>query len=231
MGETVELAAADGHRLAAYLARPETRPSAGLVVCQEVFGVNEHIRRVTDGFAQAGYLAVAPALFDRAERGVELGYEGDDLAKGRSLRGEVPWDRAMADVEAAAKRVAGTGKTAVVGYCWGGSLAWLAACRLSFDAAVGYYGGNVHEFRGETPRCPTLLHFGEQDAFIPMDHVAELRASRPEVEIHSYPADHGFNCDSRGSYEPESAKTALERTLSFFERHLSVRRNDQGAAP
>ena len=220
-GETMQLTAADGHALDAYLARPDGTPSAGMVVIQEVFGVNSHIRAVTEGYAAEGYLAVAPALFDRVARGVELGYAGEDLTRGRELRAEVGWDRAMEDIAAAMATVAEAGPTGVVGYCWGGSLAYLAACRLGPAAAVGYYGGQIADFLDETPGSPLLLHFGEKDAFIEPEQVAAVRAAHPDVPVHLYPAGHGFNCTERGDYHPESARLALERSLAFFAEHLA----------
>ncbi len=219
-GETIELTAADGHRLGAYLARPAGAPKAGLVVVQEIFGINRHIRAVTEGFAADGYLAIAPALFDRREHGLELGYEGEDVARGRELKAATSWEEAAQDVAAAIAAVAEAGQVGVVGYCWGGSIAWLAACRLPVAAAVGYYGGQVRELSGETPRCPVLLHFGEQDAAIPLEDVDEVRRLHPEVPIHLYPAGHGFNCDLRGSYHAESAALARERSLAFLAEHL-----------
>ncbi len=219
-GETIELTAADGHRLGAYLARPAGAPKAGLVVVQEIFGVNRHIRAVTEGFAADGYLAIAPALFDRRERGLELGYEAEDVARGRELKAATSWEEAAQDVAAAITAVTDAGPVGVIGYCWGGSIAWLAACRLPVAAAVGYYGGQIRELSGETPRCPVLLHFGAQDAAIPLEDVDEVRRLHPEVPIHLYPAGHGFNCDLRGSYHPESAALARERSLAFLAEHL-----------
>ena len=219
-GETIELTAADGHRLGAYLARPAGAPRAGLVVVQEIFGVNRHIRAVTEGFARDGYLAVAPALFDRRERGLELGYEAEDVARGRTLKGATSWEEAALDTGAAMATVEEAGKVGVAGYCWGGSIAWLAACRLPAAAAVGYYGGQVRELSGETPHCPVMLHFGEQDAAIPLEDVEAVRRRHPEVPIHLYPAGHGFNCDLRGSYHAESAALARERSLAFLAEHL-----------
>ena len=219
-GETIELTTAAGHRLGAYLARPAGTPRAGLVILQEIFGVNRHIRAVTEGFARDGYLALAPALFDRREPGLELGYEAEDVARGRALKGATSWEEAAEDTAAAVAAVEETGKVGVVGYCWGGSLAWLAACRLPLAAAVGYYGGQVRELSGETPRCPVLLHFGEQDAAIPLEDVEAIRRRHPEVPIHLYPAGHGFNCDLRGSYHAESAALARERSLAFLAAHL-----------
>ena len=220
MAETITLTAADGHAFEAYVARPEGKPRGSLVICQEVFGVNDHIRSVTDGFAQEGYLAIAPALFDRQEPGVELSYAGDDLARGRALRTAISWDQAVADIAAAAEAAGEAGKVAVVGFCWGGSLAWLAACRLEIAAAVGYYGGQIHEHRAEQPNCPVMLHFGERDQLIPQEQVAEIAALHPDVQIYSYAAGHGFNCDHRDDYDELCAGLAAERTLAFLEQQV-----------
>ncbi len=220
MGERIELTASDGHRLGAYLARPDGAAKAGLVICQEIFGVNVHIREVTDGFAGEGYLAIAPALFDRIETGVELAYTADDTARGRALRTALAWDRVMLDVGAAAAEVRAGAGVGVVGYCWGGSLAWLAACRLPVAAAVGYYGGQIHEHRAETPNCPVLLHFGERDPIITKEHVAEIAALHPEAPIFTYDAGHGFNCTARADYDAEAAAVARWRTLDFLAQHL-----------
>jgi carboxymethylenebutenolidase len=220
MGETVKLRADDGHKLDAYVARPAGRPKAGLVILQEIFGVNVHIRGVADCYAAEGYLAVAPALFDRVEPGLELGYDSDDVAEGRGIRGKISFDEALGDVAAALALAAEAGKTAVVGYCWGGSVAWLAATRLKPAAAVCYYGGNIHEHREEQPGCPVMFHFGEEDAGIPMDQVKAIGAAHPEQELFTYPAGHGFNCDMRGSFDAESAALARERTLAFLSKTL-----------
>lgn len=221
MGETVTLTANDGHSFDAYVARPADQPKAGLVIVQEIFGVNRHIRGVADGFAKDGYLAVAPAMFDRVERGIELGYDKDDVATGRAIRTKIAWDDAMNDVKAALGFLAGAGKVGVIGYCWGGSVAWLAACRLNPAAAVCYYGGNIHDCRNEKPSCPVQFHFGEEDAAIPMDHVKAIAEANPKQEQFTYPgAGHGFNCEMRGSYHPESAALARERTLAFLARTI-----------
>ena len=220
MGDFIRLRADDAHELDAYVARPSSMPKAGLVIAQEIFGVNSHIRGVADGYAADGYLAIAPALFDRVERAVELGYQPDDVTRGREIRGKIAWDQVALDVAPAIEQVQSTGKVGVVGYCWGGSVAWLAACRLDLDAAVCYYGGNIHELRNETPRCPVMMHFGEEDQAIPLDQVEAVRKLHPKAIVHLYPAGHGFNCDQRGSYHAASAKLARERTLKFFGKHL-----------
>jgi len=226
MGETVKLTANDGHSFDAYVARPPEQPltdqpKAGLVIVQEIFGVNVHIRGVADGYAADGYLAVAPALFDRVKPGIELGYDQNDIAEGRGIRGKISFEQALADVSAAMGFVAGAGKVGVIGYCWGGSVTWLAACRLNPAAAVCYYGGNIHEYRNERPTCPVMFHFGEKDAGIPMDQVKEIAKAHPEQELLTYPdAGHGFNCEMRGSYHAESAGIARERTLAFLHRTI-----------
>jgi carboxymethylenebutenolidase len=221
MGETVKLTANDKHSFDAYVARPADQPKAGLVIVQEIFGVNQHVRRMADGFAKDGYLAIAPALFDRVERGIELGYDKDDVAAGRAIRAKISWDQAMSDVSAALGFLAGAGKAGVIGYCWGGSVAWLAACRLNPAAAVCYYGGNIHECRNEQPSCPVMFHFGEEDAGIPLDQVKEIGKAHPKQELFTYPgAGHGFNCEMRGSYHADSAAIARERTLAFLGRTI-----------
>ena len=222
MGETVRLRANDGHELGAYRARAKGRPRGGLVVIQEIFGVNDHIRRVADGYAEAGYSVIAPALFDRVGHDIQLGYEDADIQRGRALKEKCGIDEALADIAAARAAVADAGKVGVVGYCWGGFLAWLAATRLDRVAAsISYYGGGVHTAAAEKPRCPVLMHFGEHDHAIPPESVDAVRSqNHPGVEIHLYPAGHGFNCDERGSYDAESASIALERSLAFLGSHI-----------
>ena len=226
MGEHVKLRAADGFELDAYVARPKGTPMGGLVVVQEAFGVNRHIREVTDGWAADGFLAVAPALFDRVERGVELGYAPEDLQKGMALiREGKPDDRVM-DVAAAldyARKETGK-KAGVIGYCLGGSMAWLAATRLNPDAAVGYYGSMIPRYAEEALHAPVMLHFGAQDTHIPKSEIdAKVAAAHPEVPIYWYTgAGHGFNTTDRASYNPEAAKLARERSLEFLREKLSV---------
>lgn len=221
MGETLTLTAADGHTLGAYRADPEGPSKGSLVVVQEIFGVNSHIRSVCDRFAAAGFTAIAPALFDRIEPGIELGYTPDDVASGRDLKGKSPDDAALADIKAALDALP-DGKKGVVGFCWGGYLTWLSATRIDgVDAAVSYYGGGVASKASETPKCPIIMHFGEKDANIPMDQVDTVRNAHPDVPVYVYDADHGFNCDQRGSYDAKSAAEAWERTITFFEHELS----------
>jgi carboxymethylenebutenolidase len=222
MGDTITLTAEDGHKLAAYRAAPTGAPRGGLVVVQEIFGVNSHIKSVCDGFAADGYVALAPAIFDRVERDFAIGYKPEDIERGRGVRGKLPVEDAVKDVRAAVKALAAERlKVGVVGYCFGGTVAWLAATRIAGIAcAVGYYGGGIADTAAETPRCPVLLHWGETDQSIPPEHHARVRAAHPDLPMHIYPAGHGFNCDQRGSYHEPSAKLARQRTLDFFAKHL-----------
>jgi carboxymethylenebutenolidase len=216
-----ELTAADGHRLAAWRDGPR-RATRALVVVQEIFGVNNHMRNICARFAREGYAVIAPALFDRTQRGVELTYTPDDVARGRALRGEVPADGTLADIEAAAAALPAGAARGIVGYCWGGTVAWWGATRSrSFRAANGWYGGGVAAAKDEQPNCPVQLHFGEKDASIPMGDVDAIRAAQPAVEIFVYPgAQHGFGCDERGSYSRPDAELAWARTLDFFAKTL-----------
>ncbi len=221
MGTWTELCASDGARISAYRADPAGAARGGIVVAQEIFGVNSHIRSVCDGFAAEGYVAIAPALFDRYEKGVDIGYSADDIAKGRELKAKAGTDKALADVAAARDVLAGAGKIAIVGYCWGGYVAWMAASRLDgFACAVPYYGGGMTDAIGEKPMCPVMAHFGEKDANIPVEGVKKLAATHPETKVFLYDAGHGFNCDQRGSYDAAAAKLARERTLAFLREHL-----------
>ena len=225
MGTKVTIRSNDGFELSAYRAEPEGAPKGAVVVIQEIFGVNGHIRSVADRYAANGYLAVAPALFDRVERDVELGYDEAGIKAGIEIaRGKVDLDAAIEDVKAAAGTVSGAGKVGVVGYCWGGLLTAMCAIRAgdTFAAASSYYGGGVPSLADQTPVVPMIMHFGEEDHAIPLDEVRKLEQAWPDVEVHVYPgAQHGFNCDQRGSYDGPSAGSAEQRTLEFFERHLA----------
>ena len=228
MGQDIRLTASDGHELGAYKAAPSGAPKGGVVVVQEIFGVNSHIRSVCDSYAAAGYLAIAPAIFDRIERDVQIGYTPDEVARGRELRGRSDTDAAIMDIaaaaEAAAEATAGGGKVGIVGYCWGGQLVYIASCRLGdkLAAGSGYYGGGIKAFIDETPAIPLILHFGTLDASIPADEVDLIRETHPKVTVYTYEgAGHGFNCDQRAQYHPEAAKLAGERTLAFFGEQLS----------
>jgi carboxymethylenebutenolidase len=222
MSKVVKLQASDGHELDAYVAQPDGKPWGGLVVVQEIFGVNQHIRSVADRFAQEGFYAVAPALFDRVQRNLELTDAGEDMQKGMAAAQKINIDDAVKDVDAALQYAAKeTGKPAgAVGYCYGGTLAWLSATRLPPAAVVGYYGGHVARFAGEKPRVPVMLHFGKHDNHIPQADVEKVQAAHPEVEIYWYDAGHAFNNDTRASYNEAAATEAMARTLAFFNRHL-----------
>lgn len=218
-GAFVDLVAADGHTLCAYRSAPEATPRGGIVVLHEIFGLNAHIREVCDSYAALGFLAVAPALFDRVERGVELAYGPASVDRGRELRAAIGWDASVRDVQAAINAAAEGGAACVVGYCWGGTLAFLAATRLTgLACAVSYYGGQTTPFAAERIRVPVLMHFGELDPRIPASDIREQARGNPDIEIHMYPADHGFNCDHRKEWQRASAELALARTLAFFER-------------
>ena len=220
MGQMIALTASDGHRLGAYQAGPADAV-AGLVVVQEIFGVNHHMRSVCDGFAAAGYAVIAPALFDRAERDVELGYGEADRGRGMALRAKVPAKGTMADVLAAADALERPA-LGIVGYCWGGTVAWWGATRSErFAAAVGWYGGGIAATRDAVAHCSVQLHFGAEDHGIPLTDVEAIRASQPGVEIYVYEgAGHGFGCDERASFDAGAAKQAQGRTLEFLRRHL-----------
>ncbi|MDZ3822867.1 MAG: dienelactone hydrolase family protein [Pseudoxanthomonas sp.] len=221
MGEAIRIAGAGMHCIGAWRARPQGRALGGVVVVQEIFGVNAHIRAVVEDFAQAGFEAIAPALFDHVEDGVELDYDEPGVARGRALAAELGFERAVAGVAAAAEAIASAGRIAAVGYCWGGTVAFLACTRLAMPA-VDYYGGRSLPFLGERPRAPLLLHFGERDPLIPPEDVERHRQALAgtDATIHVYPAGHGFNCDRRADHEPASAALARDRTLDFLRRHL-----------
>ena len=218
MGRRITLTADDGHSLGAYRADASGHPRGGIVVLQEIFGVNVHIRDVCDGFAADGFTCIAPALYDRSShKDCELGYEAEDMATGRKLREEFSWDDSVKDVAAAVSVLAGEGLgVGTVGYCWGGTISFLAGVRLDVSAAVVYYGGQIVPYKDEKARCPMLMHFGEHDAGIPLSDVELIRAAQPEAAVHIYDAGHGFNCDRRGSYDEVAAKVARQRTLDFF---------------
>jgi carboxymethylenebutenolidase len=222
MSRVVKLQASDGHQLDAYVAQPDGKSWGGLVVVQEIFGINQHMRSVADRFAQEGFYAVAPALFDRVEPNVELTDSGEGMQEGMAIAQKINIEDAVKDVDAALQYAGKeTGKPAgVVGYCYGGTLAWLSATRLSPAAAVGYYGGHIARFAQEKPRVPVLLHFGKHDSHIPQADVEKVQAAHPEVEIDWYDAGHAFNNDTRASYNAEASKEAMARTLAFFNRYL-----------
>ncbi|MGH8598038.1 MAG: dienelactone hydrolase family protein [Gammaproteobacteria bacterium] len=218
-----QLTAADDHTFGVYEALPTGKPKGGVVVIQEIFGVNHHIRAVADGYAEAGFAAIAPQIFDRAERNVELGYtDPDERQKGIKLAFEdLKMPQTLLDLQATVDAAAKYGKVGVVGYCFGGLLTWLAACELKgVAAASAYYGGGTAKEAGRTPKCPVIMHFGERDQHIPLTDVEKVHKAHPTIEIFIYSADHGFNCDERSSYDAVSAKLAKERTLAHFAKYL-----------
>ncbi|WP_137918309.1 dienelactone hydrolase family protein [Hydrogenophaga sp. 2FB] len=227
MGQTIELTSADGFKFPAYVAQPAGKPRGAVVVLQEIFGVNSHIRSVADGYAAEGYLAVAPATFHRVKQGVELGYTEADMKAGMELKAAVeglPAPGVMPDIQAAIDHAAQAGKVGIVGYCWGGLLTWRSASQLKgLAAAAPYYGGGmtVGEEPTRKPTVPVMVHFGEQDHWIPLDTVEAFKKAQPGVTVHLYDANHGFNCDQRGSYNEAAAKLARERTLAFFAQHIA----------
>ena len=226
MGTFIQLKAADGTQIPAYVAEPAGKPKGGIVVVQEIFGVNSHIRSVADGYAAAGYLAVAPATFQRVQPDVEMGYTKEDMDKGFALKTAVealPAPGVMQDLQAAIDHAKQAGKVGIVGFCWGGLLTWRAACTLKgLAAAVPYYGGGMTtpDEAARKPLVPVLAHFGDQDHWIPLESVEAFKKAHPEVEVQVYHANHGFNCDQRGSYDAAAAKLARERTLAFFGQHV-----------
>jgi carboxymethylenebutenolidase len=222
MGQTIKLKASDGFAFSAYEATPPGDRRGGLVIIQEIFGVNKHIRSVTDGWAAEGYYCIAPAIFDRGHPGFERGYAPEDVEAGRAMAGKIGMDKMLLDIEAARAKAASAGKVGIVGYCLGGSLAWLAATRLAGMAAAScYYGGRIVDSAAEKPRCPVQMHFGETDQSIPMSAVDKIRATVPaSVEIFTYPAGHAFNRDGGQNWEPDSAARAKARSLALFRKHV-----------
>jgi carboxymethylenebutenolidase len=223
MGTTISLTSSDGFQLSAYSAEPEGAAHGGIVVVQEIFGVNSHIRSVADRYAAAGYLAIAPAIFDRERPGIELGYTDDDIAVGRDIaRGKLDFQNVLADVAAAGAHAAQAGKVGVVGYCFGGMVTAAAAIHLddTFDAAVSYYGGSTVALIDKTPQIPMMMHFGERDHAIPLDDVDKISAAWPKVTVHLYDAEHGFNCDHRASFSAVPAAIAQARSYRFFDDQL-----------
>jgi carboxymethylenebutenolidase len=221
MGQWIKLKAADGFELAAWRAEPAGEPRGAVVVIQEIFGVNHHIRSVADRLATEGYLAIAPAMFDRVQPGVELTYDPPGIASGIGLAGTMARPDALADVAAAIATASEGGKVGITGFCMGGTFAWIGSATLpGLASAVGYYGGGIIADKHLTPRVPTMLHFGEKDAHIPLDGVREVEALHPEVKVYTYPADHGFHCDERASYDAPSASLAWVRTIEFFREHV-----------
>lgn len=221
MGQNITLKAKDGHSFGAYRADPDGKPRGAIVVIQEIFGVNHHIRNVADRYAALGFVAIAPQVFDRAEKDFEAGYDQPSMEKGRAARGKISTEALLLDTQATIDAVKSAGKVGIIGYCMGGSVAFLAATRLDgLSAAVGYYGGQIAQSCDEKPRIPTMLHFGDQDQSIPMTDVEKIKKARSETPIFVYKAGHGFNCDERASFNAEAAQVAACRSQEFFLKNV-----------
>lgn len=221
MSEFTTIMARDGHEFQAWLAAPAGRARGAVVIVQEVFGVNSHIRAVTDGYAAEGYVAIAPAFFDRVRRRIDLGYSAAELQEGQGYVKQLQRDKTLADLSAAIAVVKHAGRVGVVGYCWGGTIAYVAACELPIACAVAYYGGSITKELEKHPKCPVMYHFGELDKHIPASEIAKIKAADPKGEFYLYPAGHGFNCDQRGSYDAASAALARERSLAFLAKRVA----------
>lgn len=222
MSKTIELTAADGHKLGAYLAEPSGKAKGAIIVVQEIFGVNPHIRAVADGYAADGYLAIAPAFFDRLQRNFEAGYGPKDIEAGVAMIQKLTWDKVLLDVGAALAQVQSAGKVGIVGYCWGGTVAWLAAAKLAgLSCSIPYYGGGMFGMIGEQPKVPVMCQFGELDQSPSLEQAKAIAAAHPSVIANFYAgAGHGFNCNERGSYNEAAAKLARQRALEFLGRHI-----------
>ena len=220
MAEYTQLMARDGHEFGTWLAAPAGTPRGAVVVLQEIFGVNAHIRAVTESYAAEGYVAIAPALFDRVRRGIELGYTPVEVEEGRGYMKQLAQDKVTLDIAAALAVVKHAGPVAAIGYCWGGTQAYLAACTLPVACAVAYYGSGIALNLDRHPQVPVMYHFGELDKSIPPETIAKIRAAQPEGVYHLYPADHGFNCDHRAMYDAGCAALARRRTLDFLREQL-----------
>lgn len=222
MGQNITLTASDGFKLGGYRADPAGKPKAAIIVIQEIFGVNSHIRNICDRLAAEGYTAIAPAIFDRTEPNFQSGYSPEEVAVARKFIANPDWEAMLRDTQAAIDAAKPVGPVGIVGFCLGGSVAYAAATKLSgLSAAVGYYGGVIARFADDKPKVPTQLHFGEKDAGIPLTDIETIRSKRPDVEIFVYPgAQHGFGCDERGSYDKPSSDLAWQRSLAFFAAHL-----------
>ncbi|MGL4265405.1 MAG: dienelactone hydrolase family protein [Afipia sp.] len=222
MGQTITLTASDGFKLGAYRADPASKPKAAIVVIQEIFGVNSHIRNICDRLANEGYVALAPSIFDRIEPNFQSGYSPDEVAVARKFVANPDWPAMLRDTQAAIDAAKSIGPVGIIGFCLGGSIAYAAATRLTgLTAAVGYYGGAVVRFADDKPTVPTQLHFGDKDTGIPLSDVETIKAKRPDVEVFVYPgAQHGFGCDERASYDKPSSDLAWQRSLAFFGKNL-----------
>lgn len=221
--------ARDGHEFRSWLAAPPGTPRGAVVVIQELFGVNGHIRRMSDSFATEGYVAIAPSLFDRVRKGIELGYSPPEVEEGMGYAMQLKSEQTMKDLSAAVNVVKHAGRVGTVGYCWGGTQAYLAASELPIACAVAYYGGQIAKHLGRTPKKPVMYHFGERDPHIPPSDIERIRAAHPQGIFHLYPAGHGFNCDERPSYDPTSAALARKRTLEFFAKYAAGEHEENGA--
>jgi len=221
MSEFTTLMARDGHEFSAWLAAPEGRPRGAVLVIQEIFGVNGHIRAVADSYAAEGYVAIAPALFDRVRKGIELGYDGETVKEGFGYKQQLKREKVMLDLAASIAVVKHAGRVGVVGYCWGGTMAYVTACELPVACGVCYYGGGIGQELAQTPKCPMLYHFGGKDTHIPEVEIDKVRAVDTRGTFYIYPeADHGFNCDQRASYNAAAAQLARQRTSAFFAQYL-----------
>jgi carboxymethylenebutenolidase len=233
MGQMIHLTSTDGTQIAAYEVAPAGAPKGAVVVLQEIFGLNQHIRNVAEGYAQAGYYVIAPAMYHRVAAGIELGYTPADMTQGMVLKAaaEALLPKLLEDVQAAIDHAARAGKAAgapkalkvgIVGYCWGGLMSWRAAQRLQgLSASAPYYGGGMTKELELPLHCPTMAHLSDNDDYVPMGGVAALQKAYLQATVHIYPAKHGFNCDERASFDAPSAKLARERTLTFFAEHLT----------
>jgi carboxymethylenebutenolidase len=216
----IRLKARDGHELDAYVAEPKGKARGGVVIVQEIFGVTEHIKRVADQYAAAGFRAIAPAMFDRIKRSITLAYT--EIEQGRAHMQQLKWPNTLADIAAAADAVRDAGSVSIVGYCWGGTVAHVAASELDLDAAVSYYGGGVARMLDKQPQCPIVYQFGDQDHAIPMADIQKIMSAYPDAEVYVYKgAGHGFNCDERSSYSAADARVAFERSIEFLKQRTS----------
>ena len=224
MGTDIILKASDGHELSAYLCEPNTDQKGAIVVIQEIFGVNDHIRDITERFALLGYKSIAPALYDRYENKFEVGYTEEDLERGRNLKSTANQniEGIISDLSATKNAVESAGSVGITGFCWGGFVAWLGACRLNFQAASCYYGGGIVDFIEETPKCPAILHFGSQDKSIPMVDVEKISSAQSQSKVYVYEADHGFHCNMRSQFDPRASSVSAMRTIRLFDKYLAT---------
>jgi carboxymethylenebutenolidase len=221
LGKHVSLTTTDNHSLGSYRADPVGKPKGAMVVAQEIFGVNSHIRNLCDRLAADGYVAVAPALFDRFVRDFQSGYSADEVAHARTYIAKIDWSKMLLDIQAGIDEVKSVGPVGVIGFCMGGTAAFLSATRLDgLKAAVAFYGGQIVKFADEKPKCPVQMHFGETDGSIPMSDVEIVKQKRPDCEVYVYPAGHGFNCDERASFHDASATLAWQRSIAFLDKHM-----------